>query len=205
MRRFLSLVVLLFITVPFGASLAGCGNKTVVQFCSGGDSGPVVGQVKTITLSPNFAIYGESLNFGQIGSGLSASAVDCKGSPVSVRSFTYASSDLSFADINPASGAVCAGTYNRFTGGGIPDYTLCNPPTGLTASITAFTPSANISPSPTSVVTLTAKNSFAPGQQVTFIGLTAGSFLNGQTLPVVSVSPSGDSFTVNAVVPPPPP
>src|ERR1700743_2571941 len=98
MRRFLSLVVLLFITVPFGASLAGCGNKTVVQFCNGGNSGPVVGQVKTITLSPNFAIYGESLNFGQIGSGLSASAVDCKGSPVSGGHSTYPNSDLRFSD-----------------------------------------------------------------------------------------------------------
>jgi trimeric autotransporter adhesin len=157
MRRFLSLVVLLFITVPFGASLAGCGNKTVVQFCSGGDSGPVVGQVKTITLSQNFAVFGESLNFGQIGSSLSASAVDCKGSPVSVRSFVFASSDLSFADINPNSGAVCAGTYNRFTGGGIPDYTICNPPvnppatgplTPLVAYVTATADGAVSNPIP---------------------------------------------------------
>ncbi len=160
MRRFLSLVVLLFITVPFGASLAGCGNKTVVQFCNGGDSGPVVGQVKTITLSPNFAIFGESLNFGQIGSGLSASAVDCKGTPVSVRSFVYASSNLNFADINPSTGAVCAGTYNRFTGGGIPDYTLCNPPTTLSAQITAITVTANSPATSTNVVKLTATNSF---------------------------------------------
>ena len=195
-------MVLLFITVPFGASLAGCGNKAAVQFCNGGDSGPVVGQVKSITLSPNFAIYGESLNFGQIGSTLSASAVDCKGSPVSVSHYTYASSNLSFADINPATGQVCAGTFNRFTGGGIPDYTLCDPPSGLTAHITAINVTAEVSRrSSTNLVTLTAINTFAPGRQVTFNGLTVGSFLNGQTLPVVSVSASKDSFTVNFATP----
>jgi trimeric autotransporter adhesin len=146
MRRLVSLAVLLFFAVPFGASVVGCGHKTVTVFCNGGDSGPVVGQVKSITLSPSFATFGESLNFGQIGSGLSASAVDCKGSSVSVRSYTYATSDKTFADINPASGQVCGGTFNINTGGGIPDYTICtapvNPPatnklTPLVAYITA--------------------------------------------------------------------
>ena len=141
MRRFVSLAVLLFFTVPFGASIAGCGSKTVVQFCNGGDSGPVVGQVKSVTLSPNYAIFGESLDFGQIGNSLSATATDCKGNSVSIRSYTFASSDLTFADINPRTGQVCGGTFNRFSGGGTPDYTTCtapvNPPLNTVAYVTA--------------------------------------------------------------------
>lgn len=110
-------------------SVTGCGHKTTPpQFCSAGDSGPVVGQVANITISQSLATIGESLNYGQIGQTLSASATDCKGSAVSVTSFTYASSDLSIADINPSTGQVCAGTWNRFTGGGVPDFTFCTPP-----------------------------------------------------------------------------
>ncbi len=141
MRRFVSLAVLLFFTVPFGASMVGCGSKTVTVFCNGGDSGPVVGQVKSITLSPAFATFGESIDFGQIGSALSATAVDCKGSQVSVNRYVFATTDMSFADINPSTGSVCGGTWNRNTGGGIPDYTLCttpvNPPANTVAYVTA--------------------------------------------------------------------
>ena len=142
MRRFLSFVVLLFFTVPFGASLAGCGSKTApTVFCNGSDSGPVVGQVKSISLSPAFATFGESLDYGQIGTGLSASAVDCKGNAVSVRGFIFATTDMTFADINPSNGQVCGGTWNRNVGGGIPDYTTCtapvHPPANAVAYVTA--------------------------------------------------------------------
>ena len=192
MRRFVSLAILLFFTVPFGASVVGCGHKTVTVFCNGGDSGPVVGQVKSITLSPTFATFGESLNFGQIGTGLSASAVDCKGTAVSVKSFTYATSNMNFADINPMTGSVCGGTWNRNSGGGIPDFTTCMPPTTAvetpTATITADSVSSN-------VVTFSANNTFGPGQLVTFSGLTAASFLNGKTLPVAAATTT--TFTVN--------
>jgi len=128
MRRFVSLAVLLFFTVPFGASMVGCGHKTITQYCNGGDSGPVLGQAKSITLSPTFATFGESVDFGQMGSGLSATAVDCKGTAVSVKAYTYATSDMSFADVNPTTGQVCGGTWNRNTGGNIPDYTTCTAP-----------------------------------------------------------------------------
>ncbi len=137
-RRFVGLVVLLFFALPLGLSVTGCGHKAApVVYCSAGDSGPVVGQVKTITLATSLATTGESLNYGQMGQALSASAIDCKGNAVSVRSYTY-SSTSSFqentnggpivADINPANGQVCAGTWNRNTGGGIADYTTCTPP-----------------------------------------------------------------------------
>lgn len=140
MRRFVSLAVLLFFSVPFGASLAGCGAKTVTTFCNG-QAGPLVGQLKSITLSPNLAVFGESLNFGQIGSGLTVTAVDCKGNPVSTSGLVFATTDMSFADINPRTGQVCGGTFNRNTGGGIPDFTLCtapvNPPANTQAFVTA--------------------------------------------------------------------
>ena len=146
-RRFVGLVALLFIALPFGLSVAGCGKKSApVQFCSTGDTGPTVGQVASITLSPNLATTGESLNYGQIGQALSASAIDCKGNPVSVKSFVYASTSsfsanttgVIFADINPSTGQVCGGTWNRNTGGGIADYTTCFPPTTTPTTSLAY-------------------------------------------------------------------
>jgi hypothetical protein len=135
-RKFVGLTVLLFFALPFGLSVAGCGGKNApVQYCNAGDSGPVVGQVASITLASNLATTGESLNYGQIGSALSASAIDCKGNAVSVKSYTYASTSsfsanngVIIADINPANGQVCGGTWNRHVGGGIADYTTCTPP-----------------------------------------------------------------------------
>lgn len=135
-RRFVGITVPLFFALPFGLSVIGCGHKSApVQFCSTGDTGPTVGQVASITLSPNLSTTGESLNYGQIGQALSASAIDCKGNPVSVTSFTFASTSsfsanngVVFADINPRTGQVCGGTWNRNVGGGIADYTTCTPP-----------------------------------------------------------------------------
>lgn len=131
MRRLVSLVVLLLFTVPFGLSVTGCSKSTPAVYCNGGDSGPVVGQVASISLSPTLATIGESLSYGQIGSALSATAEDCKGNAVSVKSYTYATSDtsLTYADINPSTGSVCAGSWNRHSGAGIADYTTCTAPT----------------------------------------------------------------------------
>jgi hypothetical protein len=164
------LAVLLFFAVPFGLSVSGCKHALAVQYCNGGDAGPVVGQVATISLSPTLAVYGESLDYGQIGQTLNATAQDCKGNSVSVRSFTYASTDgytsgnqaSIFADINPSTGSVCAGTWNRNTGGGINDYTTCtpppSPPPGFLAYVTATGEGASsnaipvyVHPAPTSI------------------------------------------------------
>ncbi len=129
MRRFLGLVVLVLFAMPFGLSVVGCGHKTSVQYCSANlEAGFQVGQVHNISLASNLVVSGESLNDGQIGSPLSASAVDCNGGAVSVTSYVYSSQDRSIADINPANGTVCAGTWNRNSGGGIADYTQCTPP-----------------------------------------------------------------------------
>jgi hypothetical protein len=127
-------------SLPFGVSMTGCGHKKApVEYCNSGDSGPVVGQVAQIVLSPSLATVGESLNYGQIGQSLTASAEDCKGNNVSVSRYTYAStssysntaSGTVFADINPNTGQVCAGTWNRNVGGGVPDYTTCTAPTAM--------------------------------------------------------------------------
>ncbi len=147
MRRFVTLSFLLLFTIPFGISISGCGKKTAVTFCNGGDSGPVVGQLTTINLQPK--IFGISLNVGEFGQVISPSATDCKGTSVSSGSFTYGTSDMTIADIVPSTGRICAGLWNRNTGGGIPDYTVCNPTnkTG-TAYITASANGATSNPIP---------------------------------------------------------
>lgn len=139
MRRFLGLVVLVLFAMPLGFSIAGCGHKTAVVYCSGNlESGPTTGQVQTITLASNLSISGESLNYGQIGNALNATAADCNGTAVSVSGLTYASTDRTIADINPTTGSVCGGTWNRNSGGGVADYTICTPPAATNTKHSAF-------------------------------------------------------------------
>jgi hypothetical protein len=131
MRRFVTLAVLLLFTVPFGVSISGCSKKSPTIFCNGADSGIAVGQVTTITLAPQ--ITGISMNFSQIGQVSSPTATDCKGTAETVQHYTYATflangtPDMTIADVEPTNGRLCAGTWNRNTGGGIPDFTTCNP------------------------------------------------------------------------------
>ena len=125
MRRFVSLLVVLFFAVPFGVSISGCSKNSPPVFCNGGDSGITTGTVTTITLTPK--VYGISLNYAEIGQVPSPSATDCKGSTASVGTYLYSTSDMTLADVQPSTGKLCAGTWNRNTGGGIPDYTVCNP------------------------------------------------------------------------------
>lgn len=151
-RRFVGLAFLLFFAVPFGLSVIGCGHKAAPPvYCSSNNTGPVVGQATQINLSPSLAVTGESLNYGQISSSLSATAQDCNGNSVSISKYTYATTDMNIADVNPATGAVCAGSWNRQSGSGIPDYTICtapqNPPSGggqarITASANGVTSNA---------------------------------------------------------------
>lgn len=132
MRRFVILVALFLVTIPFGISISGCGKKTAaVVYCSGGDSGPIVGQLQNITLQPR--ITGISLNVGEQGQISAPSATDCKGSAVSVSSYIYSTTDMTIADVQPTTGKLCGGTWNRNTGGGIADYTTCIP-TGKTGT-----------------------------------------------------------------------
>lgn len=134
MRRSLTLVFLLLFTIPFGVSISGCSKKEAVVFCNGGDTGPVVGQVSRIILQPQ--TIGVSLNQGQIGHVTAPSAQDCKGTAETVSAYTYATfdangkPDITIADVVPSganAGSLCAGTWNRNTGGGIADFTTCMP------------------------------------------------------------------------------
>jgi trimeric autotransporter adhesin len=139
-RRYVGLAILLFFTVPFGLSVIGCGHHSAPPvYCNtNGNSGPIVGQAFTITLSPNLAVIGESLNYGQIGSSLSATTTDCKGNSVSISKYTYSTTNMTIADINPSTGSVCGGTWNRQTGSGIPDYTICTAPATTPSTYIAY-------------------------------------------------------------------
>ena len=124
MRRFVTLGFLLFLTVPFGISIAGCGSKNTVTFCGTGNSGPTTGSLATITLTPR--IYGVTLNFAQKGQTATPTGADCNGSTVATTGLRYSTTNQTIADVNPVNGALCGGTWNRNTGGGVADYTICN-------------------------------------------------------------------------------
>ena len=123
MRRFLTLALLLFFAIPFGISIAGCSKKTAVTYCNGQNSGVIVGQPTTLNLEPR--LTGISLNQGQFGQISSPSASDCRGTVVGVNGAVYASSNVGLVDVVPNTGRLCAGTFNRNSGGQVADYTVC--------------------------------------------------------------------------------
>jgi hypothetical protein len=125
MRRFVTLVVLLLFAIPFGVSISGCSKTTAPTFCNGGDSGIAAGQATNILLTP--LVYGISLNYAEIGQISPPTTTDCKGSTVFVQAYTYGTTNMQIADVQPFTGRLCAGTWNRNSGGGIPDYTYCTP------------------------------------------------------------------------------
>jgi hypothetical protein len=147
MRRFVTLFALLLFAIPFGVSVTGCSKNAAPIFCNGGDSGLTTGQVTTISLSP--VVYGVSLNYAEIGQLSTPSATDCKGNSASVSAYTYGTTNMAIADVQPTTGRLCGGTWNRNTGGGIPDYTVCNPPTQSgTAYISASADGVTSNPIP---------------------------------------------------------
>ena len=99
MRRFVTLLVLLLFSIPFGVSISGCSKTSPPVFCNGGDSGTITGQATTITLNP--IVYGISLNFAQIGQINTPSATDCKGQNASIGLYTYGTTDMTIADVQP--------------------------------------------------------------------------------------------------------
>jgi hypothetical protein len=127
MRRFVTLAVLLLFTVPFGVSISGCSKGTPTVYCNGQDSGVKVGQTVSLDLEPR--LTGISINQGAIGSIGAPSGKDCQGNTASTSGIVYGSSNLNLVDVNPTqgSGGLCAGTWNRNSGGGIANYTVCTP------------------------------------------------------------------------------
>ncbi len=131
MRRFLTLVFMLCLAIPAGISISGCTRNPAAKYCPATSGyGLQVGQVASITLQPQTT--GISLAFGQTIQAQQPQAFTCLGSSASVggSQYAYGTSNNKLVDISPT-GNICAGTWNRNTGGGIPDYTYCNFPNPL--------------------------------------------------------------------------
>jgi hypothetical protein len=128
MRRFLTLVCLLFLAIPAGLTISGCYRNPAGNYCNGLGYGPKDTDLYTITLQPQHT--GISLAFGQTRQVTTPTAATCKGSSVSVSSYAYGTTNNQLVDISPT-GNMCAGTWNRNSGGGIADYTICNYPSPL--------------------------------------------------------------------------
>ena len=146
MRRFVTLAVLLLFAVPFGMSISGCKKGTIVDYCNG-ESGLQLGQLSSLDLEPK--LTGISLNQGQISQISGPAGVDCRGAGVSAGNPVFGSSNLKVLDVQPNTGRICAGQWNRMTGGGIPDYTVCTPGTQSgTVFVTASSQSVSSNPIP---------------------------------------------------------
>lgn len=125
MRRFLALLGMLCITVPAGVSISACYRNPAGNYCNGLGYGPKVTDVSSITLQPQTT--GITLAFGQTQQIAGPVAKTCKGASASVTSYTYGTTNNQLVDVSPT-GNLCAGTWNRNTGGGIANYTICNLP-----------------------------------------------------------------------------
>ena len=131
MRRFLTLVCLLCVTIPAGVSITGCFRNPAGNFCNGLGYGLRDTDVASIFLSPQTT--GISIAYGQTQQISSPSAKTCKGTAASVSTYTYGTTNNQLIDISPT-GNMCAGTWNRNSGGGIPNYTICSFPSPLPAT-----------------------------------------------------------------------
>ncbi len=147
MRRFLTIVCLLGLAIPAGITLEGCTRNPGANYCNGLGYGLKNTDVAAMVLQPQNA--GLSLSYGQTSQAQTPTATTCKGDAASIggRDIFYGTSNNQIADISP-SGALCGGTWNRNTGGGIADYTYCNPPNPL--------PSTNGLPYAVAYITATA-------------------------------------------------
>jgi trimeric autotransporter adhesin len=120
MQRFLTFVVLLFLSIPVGLSIQGCANKNS-DYCNGVGYGYTTTQPVSISLQPQTT--GLSVGFGQTSQLQAPSAENCKGTSASVGSYTYGTTDMTIADVSPT-GAVCGGTWNRNTPA-VANFTTC--------------------------------------------------------------------------------
>jgi hypothetical protein len=147
MRRFLTLVCLLCLAVPAGISISGCTRNPGANYCNGLGYGLKDTDVASIVLTPQTT--GISLAFGQTQQASAPSAKNCKGTQATYSGkYTYGTTNNQLVDISPT-GNICAGTWNRNTGGGIADYTICNFPNPL--------PSTNGLPYGTAYITASAQ------------------------------------------------
>jgi hypothetical protein len=132
MRRFLTLICLLCLAIPAGISISGCTRNPAAKYCpTTSGYGELITSVASISMSP--ATGGISLAFGQTQQASAPSAKTCLGTPASASSFTYGTTNNQLVDISPT-GNICAGTWNRNTGGGIANFTICSKPNPLPAT-----------------------------------------------------------------------
>lgn len=149
MRRFLTLVFMLALAAPAGITITGCTRNPAAKYCpvTSGYGEPITA-VTSIIMQPE--IGGISLAYEQTRQASTPSAYTCTGAGASVSSssYSYGTSNNQLVDISPT-GNICAGTWNRNTGGGIADYTICYPPNpapstgGLPYGIAYITASAD--------------------------------------------------------------
>jgi hypothetical protein len=125
MRRYLIFAFLFCLTLPFDLAVTGCTRNPAANFCDNLGYGQKNTSVASITLLPNTT--GLSIVYGETGNTQTPTAKSCTGSSVSVSGYAWGTTDLTLADINPTTGQICAGTWNRNTNGGIPAYTTCLP------------------------------------------------------------------------------
>jgi hypothetical protein len=156
MRRFLTLVCLLCLAIPAGISISGCTRNPGANYCNGLGYGLKITDVSSILLQPQTTSI--SLAFGQTQQASSPGAYTCHGATASVGKYTYGTTNAQLVDISP-SGSICAGTWNRNTGGGIADFTVCNKPNplpstgGLPYGVAYITAAANsVTSNPVQVV-----------------------------------------------------
>lgn len=147
MRRFVTLVFLLCLAIPAGINLAGCTRNPAANYCNGLGYGPKITDVARVDLEPQNT--GVSLAFGQTRTMTPPNAYTCKNATASVTSYTWGTTNNQLVDISPQ-GTLCAGRWNRNSGGGISDFTICNSPSPL--------PSSNGLPYGNAFVTATAQS-----------------------------------------------
>ena len=129
MRRILVVCLFFLFALPVGVSLSGCGSSTSTSTYCSGSTGARIGQAQNITLQPT--VGGISLGYAQTASVTTPTATDCQNSAVTVSSYKYSTTNpnnaaaIAVADVNPSTGALCAGQWNRNNPSGIPDYTFC--------------------------------------------------------------------------------
>jgi hypothetical protein len=146
MRRFLTLICLLCLAIPAGISISGCTRDPGANYCNGLGYGMKIGDVSVLTLQPTTT--GISMAYGQTRQLNSPTPVNCKGDSVSAMAYSYGTTNNQLVDISPT-GNLCAGTWNRNSTGGVPNYSICSPPNplpsigGLPYATVSVTASAN--------------------------------------------------------------
>jgi hypothetical protein len=186
MQRFFALIALFILSIPVGISIAGCAGTNPNNYClkNGFGYGEKVTDLDHINLGP--ASTGISLSYGQTGQVNQPTGFNCLGGTVSVAHYVFGTTNLNVADINPSTGAICAGTWNRHSAAGIPDFTICTPPTEpgvaqVTASASAVTSnpvSVYIHP-PITAVTIPTQTACVSQNQTLANPLTTGTQVFG--------------------------